>query len=551
MTLFGSFFKSTSKEIDIPRHDVAIFKNLIKERQHPLDLVRELVSNAGAREVGATRIEISYIKDKLGHVFDVSDDGCGMDFSDDPARVGRLNRFLGLGLSSIVGEKSDEFSWKGLGSKLAYQSRRVVIETRADDGPLYEVKIDGPWDSLNRNVVPKPRITEHRDPECPSGTRIKVVGHPPHRQEEPFTVEEIRRFLLHRTFAGFTRKREHAPTIVLSVLGEIERLGFGLPEFRGMEFPEWLAVDARRNALLVNMSLLRPPSMCVRLKGFLTWDPGQFGLTEGDLNTGLILSSRGIPYFELPLQKYGARRIAKSNPGKAKMCLVAECDQVYSEMNLSRSGLVDSALTLEFGDVLKQLLEHLETSAEYAEFCRLRTESRREAQVAILAKDRRKIASEDQNWVVLDRAGTGPKVLMREPKNEAEVIAILGKLESLGALPFEKFQTIAHPTATHGPDLFVSFQEEKTAETISMAMFEAQNKFYSYKPGDHLLSQHPSVICWDAPARGRKARLNKTGKKYKFTVDAENCQIPVYVMKMMDGLSVLSTRELRKRGIQI
>lgn len=64
-----------------------------------------------------------------GHVFEVSDDGCGMGYTGNKDFPGRLDRFLGLGLSAIVGQKSDEFSWKGLGSKLSYQSKRVEIET--------------------------------------------------------------------------------------------------------------------------------------------------------------------------------------------------------------------------------------------------------------------------------------------------------------------------------------------------------------------------------------------------------------------------------------
>ena len=46
-------------------------------------------------------------------------------------------------------------------------------------------------------------------------------------------------------------------------------------------------------------------------------------------------------------------------------------------------------------------------------------------------------------------------------------------------------------------------------------------------------------------------RLNKTDKKYKFTVDTESARVPVYVMKLMDGLSVMSTRELRDRGVRM
>lgn len=555
MAYLAEFFRhlvtNTSKEVDILRHDVAIFKNLIKERQHPLDLVRELLSNAGAKEVGATRIEIGYTRDEDGDVFSVSDNGCGMDFSGDQTQVSRLARFLGLGLSGIVGERSDEFSWKGLGSKLAYQSRRVVVETRSEGHPLYEVRIDEPWQSLDQKVIPKPRVVEHRGANTALGTRIKVFGHPPHRQEKPFTLEEIRRFLLHRTFAGYTKQRESCPQIVLSVLGETQQLGFGFPELNGHTIPAGLLLDTKRKTLFVNIAFGLETLMGVRLKGFLTWDAAPFGLAKDELNTGLILSSRGIPFCELAMDEYGVGKALKTSPGKARMCLVVECDDVYSEMSLSRSGLVDSPITVEFKKRLRQLFDHLENSIDYREFKQLRKKCEEDARGALIARDKQSMTADDQNWVMLEQEGADPRVLMREPSNETEAIAVLWKLESLGALPFAKFQTIGHPAASRTPDLFVNFQEEATTEPLTAAIFEAKNKFYSYKRPSRTPAQQPRVICWDAPSRGRKTRLNRTDKRYKFTVDTEHSRIPVYVMKQMDGLSVLSTRELRERGISI
>jgi len=58
---FDNAMNSTAEDIHILRNEIAIFKNLIKERKNSLDLVRELLSNAGAREVGATHIDISYM----------------------------------------------------------------------------------------------------------------------------------------------------------------------------------------------------------------------------------------------------------------------------------------------------------------------------------------------------------------------------------------------------------------------------------------------------------------------------------------------------------
>ena len=71
----GDALKSKAREVSPAISEVAIFKHLIKERVHALDLIRELLSNSGAEQVAARKIEISYTQDKDGHIFEITDDG--------------------------------------------------------------------------------------------------------------------------------------------------------------------------------------------------------------------------------------------------------------------------------------------------------------------------------------------------------------------------------------------------------------------------------------------------------------------------------------------
>jgi hypothetical protein len=239
MAKLGDFIKSKGKDVDLIIQEVALMKQLIKERSHPLSLLRELISNSGAKEVGATEIKIKYTVDEEGHIFEVIDNGCGMNYTGEKMLPGRLDRFLGLGLSSIIGIKSDEFSWKGLGSKLAYQSRRIDINTWCGSGDAIKVEVNEPWSSIERKLIPKPKIFMYKpEEERKTGTSIKVFGHPPHRKERPFSIEEVKKFLSHRTFVGFTRKRENKPRIFLSVLGQTEEIDFGFPELKFKESKE-------------------------------------------------------------------------------------------------------------------------------------------------------------------------------------------------------------------------------------------------------------------------------------------------------------------------
>jgi hypothetical protein len=549
----GDAIKTKSREITPPWSEVGIFINLIKERTHPLALIRELLSNSGAVQVEATKIEISYTRDKEGHIFEVYDNGCGMNYTGEMTIPGRLDRFLGLGLSGIIGLQSDEFSWKGLGSKLAYQSHRVEIETCAGAPHLtYDVRINEPWETLNNNNVPKPRISEY--PPQPKGTRIRVIGHPPHRREgeNSFTFDQIRTYLLHRTFAGFTRKRQNEPEIILSVLGRTEQLPFGFPEIRLIDFNEFahegLKLDADGRTLFINMEPKSSLAMRVRLKGFITWNPAANELSSKNLNTGLILSVKGIPYFNANMEEYGATSIRTARPGEERTCLIVECDAIHDEMNISRSALVDSPKTLDLKKVVAEIFRRIESSPIYLEFRRFPERKKVVKQSDVLVEDKRLIDRPDQNWVVFDKGGE-LNVLIREPINEAEVNALIWKLETLRALPFETFATLAYIGAGQGPDLLVNFQEDKTSEPFRSAIIEVENNFYNYKTHGHTPSQYPKVICWDVPASGRKAKINKTQKAYKFTLTTDEYQVHIYAIKYMDGIKVISRQELETKGI--
>ena len=550
----GEILKSKSRDVAPAMNEVAIFKQLIKERAHPLDLVRELLSNAGAEQVGATTIEVSYTRDKDGHVFEVEDDGCGMDYTEPPLSPERLNKFLGLGLSGIVGIASDEFSWKGLGSKLSFHSKCVEIETcRGGEYPTYQVRVNEPWETLENNKVPNPRLNEH--PSQAKGTKIRVTGHPPHRKEDPFTFDQVRNFLLHRTFAGFTRQRKQEPTIILSVLGKTEDLEFGFPEFHNINFGsflnEGLKLDENGRTLYVNLVPNSEKAMKVRLKGFLTWDPDGHDLAEKNLNTGLILSVKGIPYFQLDMSTYGATTIPTARPGKDRTCLVLECDSIQEEMNISRSALVDSPKTEELKKVVKDLFDKIESSELYRAFRVMPEQAKVVKQGGILAQEKRQIEQADQTWVVLDRGNDGLNVLLREPRNETEVSAITWKLEALGVLPFVTFSTLAYIGAKSGPDLLAHFQEDESSEPFRATVIELENNFYNYKTHGHVPTQYPKVICWDVPASGRKAKINKTSKPYKFTLSTDEYQVHIFAIKYMDGVKVMTRDELKQRGVDI
>ena len=168
-----------------------------------------------------------------------------------------------------------------------------------------------------------------------------------------------------------------------------------------------------------------------------------------------------------------------------------------------------------------------------------------------MAEEKRRIEMPSQNWVVLEKSASESIVLIREPQNESEVNALIWKLEAPNALPFEAFSTLAYIGASKGPDLLANFQEDKSSEPFRATVIEVENNFYNYKTHGHTPSQYPKVICWDVPASGRKEKINKTQKPYKFTLSSDEYQVHVYAIKYMDKIRVMSREELGRKGIPI
>lgn len=545
MPKLGDFIESKGQDVDLIMSEISVMKQLIKERAQPLDLLRELLSNSGAKEVQTSEIRINYYVNKDGHVFEVTDDGCGMSYTGQKSLPGRLDRFLGLGLSAVIGEKSDEFSWKGLGSKLAFQSRRVEIETyRANDPEIYRAEINDPWGTIERNQIPKPRIFRFPPNDNQhSGTRVLVVGHPPHRkQEDPFTMTEIETFLQHRTFVGFTRERETKPRIFLTVGGQEKEIDFGFPELitkmvtDGTEY-----VDETEEGKTAGTNV----GLRVHLKGFYTWDADKFSLSTQSLNTGLILSVKGIPYFPLDMEEYGSQSLRTANPGIKKCCLIVECDQIQEEMNISRSALVDSAMTDLLKKLVANIFQKIESSSEYLEFRQVAKTRKTVASASNLEDKKRKLESSEQRWVTYTDAQGASFFLGREPENENDTLALLWKLEAIKALPFARFTTLAH--AGDGPDLIVHFQENKESQPDRYTVVEAERFFYNYVAHGHAPSQYPRVICWDIGTRSIK--VNDTKLRYKKIAISEGVQVNIFCIRHMPGISVIPRSEADARKL--
>ncbi len=202
----------------------------------------------------------------------------------------------------------------------------------------------------------------------------------------------------------------------------------------------------------------------VSLKGFYTWDDGQYGLADVHLNTGLVLAVKGIPYFTLDMRKLASGQLAVANPGPSKCCLVVECDSIQSEMNISRGGLVDSELTNLFYRLVEEAIKRVEESQAHLAFRQVPKRRKERAGASQLGERKAALENSDQAWVYWQgKDGVRPVRLFRVPENETDTLAVLWKLEALGALPFKTFETLAYSGA--GADLCSLIRNEPPVGT--------------------------------------------------------------------------------------
>lgn len=542
----GDFFVAKTQEVDPFLHEVAVMRQLIQERAHRLDLLRELISNSGAQEVGAHNIRITYyVHPQYGHSFEVADDGCGMNFTNSAQIPGRLDRFLGMGLSAIAGLQADEFSWKGLGAKLAYQSRKIEIET-FDGKEAWTAVVNEPWQTIENGKKPRPRINQAEPPAGGrTGTTVKVYGHPP-AQKEPFTFEQIRDYICHRTFVGYTRDRQLAPTITLIVQNRTEQISFGFPELSKVSVPSPEGTVVIDPPIVVNRNVPNTnTNIQVILKGMYTWDAGDYGLDEVHLNTGLILSVKGIPYFPLDMRKLeSGQQLAVANPGVGKVCLIAECDAMGSQMNIARSGLIDSAETEHFLRLAADALQRVEDLDRHRAFRQVPTQRKNRKGADQLADRKKALESAHTVWVYWQDPATHKRTrLLRAPENETDTLAVLWKLEALGALPFANFESLGYSSS--GADLVVHFQEEATSNPERYTTVEVEHRFFNYRDHGHSIAQYPTVICWEVNPKPKMA-VKPTATPYKYVVHLEEAVLRIYTLSKMPGILLASEEDMER-----
>jgi len=526
-------------------HDLSAFKQVMESRSHPLDMVREAISNMMAPEVGATEVIIQhYSHPEYNSSFIFKDNGVGMTYTGNPETPGRLDRFIGLAFSKAAGLGSDYWGWKGLGSKLMLNCSKMVVETwtGSENDFVYKVEIFNPRTSLLSEPPQEPvyELTQRQyNPSDRKGTKIDIFGYDGGKYNYKFG--ELKDYLFLNTAIGLTKEMNNLPTVRLKVNSQEETLNIGF-QFITEQNNSWRTVVL--NPPIIKSEKVRVDDdkevlVEVTLKGGFTLDTGIFGLSSRRYNTGLRLSIKGIPYFQLPLYEYKGN---KFNQYKDLCSFIVECDALESKLNMDRSNISnqygDDIIVKTFRKLTAKCFDEFAESLSYSNFEQKRRNEDEKSKATALLERQAALSDKDQEYVCVENENE-IHVIHKVPASEHDTLALFWKLESFKILPFAKFVTLEH-TAQAGIDVIATYQIDEQSTLNQFVSIEFEYEFSNFIKHRHNPKQTSMIICWSVDKPKELQKIND----YFYRYNIEGLSIPVYEIKNFPKLIIKTYNEI-------
>jgi len=172
----------------------SVLKQIINERDSPLSIFREAISNSFDAKSEKMYIYVNKNeKEEINIVFE--DDGEGMNIQE-------LEQFFNAGYTNKDDSKIGE---KGLGTKLFFNSEKIEIITKKEDITLKGI-LDSPLDYLREGEVPEYEVKELVDSDVSQGTKIKIINLKTNNKRQIFWGDKLRNYLRWKTVAGSIRR---------------------------------------------------------------------------------------------------------------------------------------------------------------------------------------------------------------------------------------------------------------------------------------------------------------------------------------------------------
>lgn len=456
----------------------------------------------------------------------------------EPEKQGRLDRFFNLAYGGVAGLKSDEFGFKGLGSKLMYLCKRLDVETKTEAGESYKVVVEDPIGKLLKERPKKPRPVVYRNAPLSfrHGTVIRVYGYDGGiKYPEYEDAEKLKRYLHFRTLIGYTRPerlREGFPKIIIKTpsIPHGEELTVSLPwiskEGNHVEGQKIGVIDP---PITIKKEDKRGNKVALTLKGGYALKTGEFGMTDHGIleskGVGLTYSWKGIPYFNLDFNHYKPRGFELYY----KFCrFVVECDDVETDMARSRivsDGVKEPLYTAALREAYRKVME----TEDYKDWIKFRRELKKKDLGKTLNQRKDELLKREQQWVFYNG-----ELLHKKPDNEQDARALLWKLESLKALPFDYFKTLEH-TAQKGIDIIAEYQEKDYSERKLFQAVEVEHILENYADHDHVPEQTSLIIAWNSKNR---EKLTRVEGNWRYVWDYLGNNLNVVLLKYLPNIEV-------------
>lgn len=533
-------YELTEHEISI---GIGIIKQVVQNRGNPFDVIREALSNSCAKEVEASYFKITIFYDgDYGWSFIFKDDGIGMDYTGEkePIKQGRLDKFLNLAYSGIAGLKSDEFGFKGLGSKLMYLCRKLEIDTKTKNGKNFKVLVEDPYKKLLEKKEPEmpiPKIYEGgASISSEHGTIIRILGYDRGiKYPEYENLDKLKQYLYFRTLIGYTRPErigQGFPKIILKTPAihdeEVLSLGFRWIEKEGNHV-EGQKIGCIDQPIVIARDDNKGNIVTITLKGGYALKTGEFGMTPHgileSMGLGLTYAWKGIPYFNLDFNRYKPQGFDLYY----RFCrFLVECDDVETDIARSRivaDGVKEHLLTA----VLREAFRKVMKTNDYNEWVRHRRYLRKKELGTTLNQRKEDLQKNEQRWVYFKG-----ELLHKEPSSEQDTRALLWKLEGMNGLPYFNFRTLEH-TAQKGIDIIAEYQEKDFSEKKLFQAIEVEHILENYSDHDHVPEQTSLIVAWDSKNRDK---LTKVEDDWKYVWEYLGNNLNVILLKYIPEIEV-------------
>jgi hypothetical protein len=533
-------YKSTKHEIFV---GIGIIKQVVQNRGNPLDVIREALSNSCAKEVGASYFKITVFYDgAYGWSFILEDDGIGMDYTGEkePLKQGRLDKFLNLAYSGVAGLESDEFGFKGLGSKLMYLCRKLEIDTKTKDGKNYKIIVEDPYEKLLKKEKPElpiPKIFEGGAfVSSKHGTIIRILGYDGGiKYPEYENPDKLKQYLNFRTLVGYTREeriREGFPEIILKTPAMPDEyvISLGFPWIiKEGDHVEGQKMGCIAPPIVVTKDDKKRNKVKIILKGGYALKTSEFGMTDYGIfeskGLGLTYAWKGIPYFNLDFNRYKPQGFDLYY----KFCrFLVECDDVETDMARSRI-VADGVKEPLFTPALREAFRKVMETEDYREWVEYRRYLRKKELGTTLNQRKEDLQKKEQRWVYFKGM-----LLHKEPSSEHDVRALLWKLEGMNTLPFYNFRTLEH-TAQRGIDVIAEYQEKDFSEKKLFQAIEVEHILENYSDHDHIPEQTSLIIAWDSKHRDK---LTKAESNWKYVWEYAGHNLNVILLRYIPELEI-------------